>query len=173
MPVRLKPMTPRSRVKHSTTEPLCSLYMGVYSNCAECWKKGLSVKIFWEEIRYTETRKVSVWQYDPVVQLSLSQFILKGVGGGWIKKRYSLYPDRSYKFLISKWPLWKQNSYKLVKRYLNPASETVVLIPCSPQYILFTCSPQQTLFTQSSTNFFTQFSTNFVTHSPQQTLYIP
>ena len=30
-PVRLEPATLRSRVKHSTTEPLCSLYCSIYS----------------------------------------------------------------------------------------------------------------------------------------------
>ena len=31
-PVRLKPAAPRSRVKHSTTEPLRSLNIGCYKN---------------------------------------------------------------------------------------------------------------------------------------------
>ena len=39
MPVRIKPAAPRSRVKHSTTEPLCSLFYPAYhGNILNIWK---------------------------------------------------------------------------------------------------------------------------------------
>ena len=73
-PVRLEPVVPRSGVKHSTTEPLFSLYLvimqylpSLFKLCQRVQKKKTAsghicyISLFWDSIKSSYLESLNIW----------------------------------------------------------------------------------------------------------------